>query len=100
MILVDSIQSGPTPWPGGRFSHLISDDSVRELLDFSQALGLPLSWFQHRSPGSLPHFDVSPGWRAKAIRAGACPVDKRGFVEGMRRYCERNPGPWTRQPLL
>lgn len=100
MILVDPIQSGATPWPGGRFSHLISDESVRELLDFGRTIGLRTSWFQHRSAGSMPHFDVSPGYRAKAIRAGALAVDKRGFVEGMRRYRERNVGPWTQQPSL
>lgn len=98
MIYVDQIQSGPTPWPGGRFSHLMSDESVGELLKFGLSIGLSSSWFQHRSPGALPHFDVSPGFRAKAIRAGAMAVDRRGFVEAMRRFRERNPGPWTAQP--
>lgn len=100
MILVDQVQTGPTPWPSGRYSHLMSDESIRELLEFAKSIGLPIGWFQHKSPGSLPHFDVSPGWRAKALAAGARAVDKRGFVDGMRRYRDRNPGPWTQQPLL
>lgn len=100
MILVDQIQRGPTPWPGGRFSHLISDESVGELLQFGRSIGLHVGWFQHRSASSIPHFDVSPGFRAKAIRAGASAVCRREFVDAMRRYRERNPGPWTQQPSL
>lgn len=98
MIYVDSIQSGPTPWPGGRFSHMISDEGVGELLVFAQSIGLRTSWFQQRSAGAMPHFDVSPGFRAKAIRAGARAVSSREYVEAMRRYRERNAGPWT-QPI-
>jgi len=100
MICVDSIQRGLTPWRGGAYSHLMSDESVGELLEFAKSIGLRLSWFQHKSPGSLPHFDVTPGFRTRAIAAGAQPVDRRGFVEAMRRYRERNPGLWTQQPLL
>lgn len=96
MIFVDSIQSGPTPWPGGRFSHLTSDESVRELLEFGQSIGLHLNWFQHR--GSHPHFDVSPGFRAKAIRAGARAVARREYLEAVRRFRDRNPGPWIAPP--
>lgn len=95
MIFVDPIQSGPTPWPGGRYSHLISDESVGELLDFGRSIGLRLGWFQHRSLTATPHFDVSPGFRAKAIRAGARAVGRLEFVEAIHRFRSRNPGPWT-----
>lgn len=98
MIFVDAIQSGPTPWPGGRFSHLVSDESVGELLKFALSIGLSSRWFQHRSPSSMPHFDVSPGFRAKAIRAGAVAVGRRDYVEAVRRFRERNPEPWTALP--
>lgn len=95
MILVDPVQQGATPWPGGRFSHLISDESVEELLAFARGIGLSMRWFQHQGVSSFPHFDVSPRYRAKAIAAGANSCDKRGFVEAMRRYRSRNAGPWT-----
>ena len=95
MIYVDSIQRGATPWRGGAFSHLISDESIAELLAFATALGLKSTWFQHNSPDSLPHLDVTPGFRTRAIAAGAIPVDKYGFVAAVKRYRERNPGPWT-----
>lgn len=93
MIVVDPVQSGPTPWPSGRYSHLTSDTSVAELLDFGRSIGLHLSWFQHRA--LHPHFDVSPLYRAKAIRAGAQAVSAREYLEAVRRFRERNPESWT-----
>lgn len=98
MIYVDSIQRGPTPWRGGRYSHLMSDESIAELLAFAKTLGLPSSWFQQPYRSALPHFDLAPSYRARAIAAGAIEVDRRGFVEAMRRYRERNPDPWTSPP--
>lgn len=81
MILVDEIAARGAPWSGGRSCHLISDSSATELLDFGRRLGIPLAWFQHR--GTIPHWDLSPRWRARAIAAGARPVDRRRFVEGV-----------------
>lgn len=63
---------------------MISDSSVGELLDFATRIKLPMRWFQARA--SIPHFDLSPGWRAKAIAAGAVAADRREFVEGGRRW--------------
>lgn len=91
MIFVDRIQRGPTPWPGGRYSHLISDESVGELLEFAKSIGLATAWFQHRGLRAMPHYDVSPGFRARAIAAGARAVDRRGYVEAISRFRERNP---------
>lgn len=91
MIYVDPVQRGAVPWRGGAFSHLISDTSVGELLEFATRLGLRSSWFQHRSPTSMPHFDIAPEYRARAIAAGAVSATLREFVDAMRRYRERNP---------
>jgi len=89
MILVDLCRPCGAPWPGGVACHMISDRSERELLDFAQGLRIPLAWYQARSP--VPHFDLSPGWRKKAIAAGAREVDRTGLVEGMRRWRSSNP---------
>ncbi len=89
MILIDDCCPRGAPWPGGVSCHMSSDEGVGELLDFAKGIGLPMAWFQRR--GSHPHFDLSPGWRKKAIAAGARDVDRYGYVEGVRRWRARNP---------
>jgi hypothetical protein len=84
MILVDRCRPSGAPWPGGVACHLISDESESELLDFAAGIGVPLGWYQARA--TVPHFDLSPGWRAKALAAGARDVDRTGMVEGMRQW--------------
>lgn len=91
MIYVDEVIGSGAPWAGGRSCHMISDESVGELLDFAKRVGLPLQWFQARA--SIPHFDLSPRRRARAVAAGALEVDRRGLVEAGRRFRERNPSP-------
>jgi len=66
---------------------MLSDASETELLDFAIRIGLPMRWYQARS--SVPHFDLSPGWRKKAVAAGALPVDRYAFVEAMKRWRAR-----------
>lgn len=83
MIVVDACRPRGAPWSGGVSCHLISDESERELLDFAQAMKIPLAWYQVRS---TPHFDLSPRWREKAIAAGAVTVDRQGMVEAIRRW--------------
>jgi len=89
VILVDRCRPCGAPWPGGVACHLISDLSESELLDFAQGISIPLAWYQPR--GTVPHFDLSPGWRKKAIAAGARDVDRLGLVEGIRRWRSSNP---------
>jgi hypothetical protein len=88
VIFVDELQLGRTPWAGGRFSHMISDESVYELRRFARTLGLSWSWYQERS---VPHFDLAPRYRARAIRYGATEVDRYGFVAAVRRFRAANP---------
>jgi Protein of unknown function (DUF4031) len=83
VIYVDELANLGAPWRGGRSCHLMSDESERELLDFAQKIGLNLWWYQAKA--SLPHFDLGPGWRQKAISAGAVPLERREYVAAMRR---------------
>lgn len=89
MIVVDELFTCGPPWRGSQSCHLLSDRSVIELLDFARRVRLPSTWLQR--DGGLPHFDLSPSWRTRAIAAGAVPVDRRGFVAAMHRYREANP---------
>lgn len=96
MILVDPLFACAPCWGGRKSCHMMSDRDVGELLDFAKGIGLPLAWFQARS--SVPHFDLSPRWRSRAIAAGALEVDRRGFVDAMQRWrtaraTEVPPGP-------
>ena len=57
-------------------------DSVAELLEMADAIELQRRWFQ---PLSFPHFDVSLGYRARAVAKGAIEVSRREGSEIRRR---------------
>ena len=65
--------------------HMVAD-TIGELLDMADRIGLHRRHFQ---PGSHPHFDISLGYRAKAVRAGAVEVDRKCLVEVMKRQSLR-----------
>jgi hypothetical protein len=84
-ILID-----PPQWPahGRRWSHLISDTSVRELHAFAAALGVPERGFEG------DHYDVPEERYVRAVRAGAIPVSTRELLRrlhasGLRRAKRR-----------
>jgi hypothetical protein len=73
--------------PFGRMlmCHMVAD-SLEELLDMVDRIGLARRHFQN---GSFPHFDLSQGYRVRAISSGAVAVDRRQLVAVMRGYRER-----------
>jgi hypothetical protein len=88
VIWVDELRACGAPWAGGVACHMVSDDSLEELISFASALGMPRSWLQdHR--GS-EHYDVSPRLRAKALRWGARACTARDMVAHLRRRRERD----------
>lgn len=70
--------------PYGRMlmCHMVAD-RIEELLLMADRIGLARRHFQ---PGSFPHFDLSLGYRDRALRHGAIAVDRRGLVGVMRAY--------------
>lgn len=101
MILVDDIfvwttPEGDTPNArraryharrnAGRWAHLSCDvdDDLEELHAFAQAIGLRRDWFCGAGR-RFPHYDLTPGMRAKAVRHGAVAVTAREFVLRCRR---------------
>lgn len=51
--------------------HLFCDGgNVEKLHEFAAAIGLKRAWFQGK-PGKLPHYDLTEGKRAQAVRMGA-----------------------------
>jgi hypothetical protein len=53
-------------------------DSLAELHQMAEAIGMDRNWFQ---PLSFPHYDVSLSRRAVAVREGAIEVDRRTGYE-------------------
>jgi len=58
-----------------RWAHMVSDDSLAELHDFADLLGLRREWFQG------DHYDIRPRQHALAQRLGAVAVDRRELVK-------------------
>ena len=57
-------------------------DSLAELHEMAEAIGMDRDWFQ---PLSFPHYDVSLSRRAVAVRLGAVEVDRRQGCEIRKR---------------
>jgi hypothetical protein len=69
-------------------SHMIAD-TPQELRDMATHIGVAFKWFQSNS--STPHFDICKSKRALAIAAGAIELDRRPFVDVMRRIRQTWP---------
>lgn len=67
-------------------SHMIADDE-EELHAMADRIGLKRSWYQ--ADASTPHYDVSQSKKRAAIEAGAVELERREFVEVVKRKRER-----------
>lgn len=60
-------------------------DSLDELLEMADAIGMNRKWLQQPPKASWVHFDVSLTLKARAIARGAILTDKYGPVEHVAR---------------
>lgn len=77
-VYVDSIQRWPTRircFQAGS-CHLMAD-TLDELHAFAARLGLRSAWFQPHP--RWPHYDLTPGRRAEAVRLGAVEVGREFY---------------------
>ena len=75
---------------GGKPScHLVTDGARDELHAFAARLGMRRAWFQDAR--SLPHYDLTPSRRARALQLGATEINRRQLVEIMRAGREQRP---------
>ena len=83
-VYVDSLQTclKSKRWPWPQACHLFAAD-VEELHELAASIGFRRERFQDHA--KLPHYDLSPNKRAKAIGAGAVPVDLHFVVRWMRK---------------
>ena len=86
VILVDSIRS----YPSGRWCHMVTDSSLEELHDFARRLGLRRETFQEH--GRLPHYDLRPETRERALAMGAEAVGSKELFRRGREAILREKG--------
>ena len=88
MILVDRLRR----YPSGFWCHMVTDASLEELHDFARRLGLRREQFQRHE--RLPHYDLRPHMREKALALGAAAVSsKELFRRGREAFLRAIPDP-------
>lgn len=81
-VYVDDMRAG---YGRMKMCHMLAD-SVSELLDMADKIGVDRKWFQALSH---PHFDVCLAKRKLAVQHGAIEVDRRGLVEVKHRHRDK-----------
>jgi DNA-directed RNA polymerase subunit M/transcription elongation factor TFIIS len=67
---VDEIREWPnTPLKYKKWCHLATSGSIDDLHAFAEKIGLQRAWFQDKP--THPHYDLTPGKRAAALKHGA-----------------------------
>lgn len=84
MIFVDELRVWPTSircFKAGS-CHLFTDGVSEELHAFAKRLALKRSWFQHHL--RVPHYDLTPARRARAVLLGASETTARDWLRRRR----------------
>lgn len=71
----------------GIWSHMFSDESIAELDEFAEKLGLNPRWIQNSN--GFVHYDVTESKRQLALRLGAKLISYRELPEYARKIRER-----------
>lgn len=82
-VYVDNLatySNGTGYWRNRPSCHLIAD-SIKELIEFAESIGIDKERFQ---PKSSPHFDLTAESRAAAVANGAIELGRREFVAKLR----------------
>lgn len=78
--------------------HMLAD-TLEELHDMADQIGMKRKWFQ---PRSFPHYDLSKSKRKLAIENGAIEIDNTQVVELMKRvrsdWSKFMPSDWDGKP--
>ena len=84
MILVDRLRR----YPSGYWCHMVTDSSLEELHDFALRLGISRERFQDHE--RLPHYDLRPQMRERALVLGAEAVgSKELFRRGREAFLKQ-----------
>lgn len=63
-----------------KMCHMLAD-TLPELHDMAQKIGMKRSWFQN---SNIPHYDLSLSKRKLAVQNGAIEIDRKKTVELIR----------------
>lgn len=75
---------GHKHWQGGEACHMATDQQdLTELHDLAEKIGMARKWFQNHKV--VPHYDLSPSMRERAIEAGAVEVSAEEYLLRCRR---------------
>lgn len=79
-VWVDSVRHYPHARTRRKhFCHMVCDGDIAELHAMADALGLKREWLhRHRT---LPHYDLPPETRERAIELGARPITRKALVD-------------------
>jgi hypothetical protein len=66
--------------------HMVAD-SIEELHDMADRIGIRRKWFQNKR---VPHYDICKSKRVLAIKLGALEVGREKFVEISKRLRNEN----------
>jgi hypothetical protein len=82
-IYVDPPFDGPMVRGNTRWSHMGTDDhseaGIEALHAMARKIGLRREWYQDSNPYHL-HYDLFPGRRIAAVKAGAIELGRREYV--------------------
>lgn len=83
-VFVDEIRHYPNAqWSRKHWCHMVTDGALDELHAMADTLGVPRGRLHHHRV--LPHYDLPPDWRERAIALGAQPISRRELVALLRR---------------
>lgn len=88
-VYVDDLQHSPpsSKWPYSHYCHLTADTEI-ELHEFAiNKLNLKRSWFQYDS--RIPHYDLTSGKRAMAVRQGAVELNRTEMAVLIRKWRQK-----------
>ena len=66
-------------------SHMLAD-TLPELLDMAEKIGVQRKWLQWDSRRTIPHFDICQSKRVLALRYGAIAIGNKNVVEIIRSW--------------
>jgi hypothetical protein len=83
-VYVDSLfdHNGSATFQWKRSCHMYAD-TLEELHSMATLIGMRRTWFQDKP--TLPHYDLVPSRRFKAVKFGAIEHTRQQLVEFMRR---------------
>lgn len=81
------------PYGRMKMCHMVAD-SLDELNDMADAIGVSRRWLQMPPKASFPHYDVCASKRKHAIERGAVEATRKQLIEAARR-CREACSRWS-----